>query len=331
MNTSVMDRLSALRPDPHWADADAGALIEQVLATGRAVDRDVRRTDLRLIGAQPHRRRIVVATGVLAAAAAAAVVIPSVLPADAPGGASPAAAAALHRLARMAAHSSLDEAGPTQFRHTVESSIQSGVLGEGPDKVTGKPTVLRGTLTGRLESWTSADGQVWRRDVDTDADGRTHIDTYLFAAGDDQTSYPSPHYLASLPTTPGALESYLRSHVSGSMSNDEAVFVAIGDMLRGGFAPPALRSAAIEVLAGLDHVSLGNATHDERNRPAQEFDYIDTSKRPGEVDGLFFDPTGAQIVQETNTAPDWSYTSIVEKADVADAVPAEILRTAVRQ
>lgn len=42
----------------------------------------------------------------------------------------------------------------------------------------------------------------------------------------------SPHFLTSLPTEPDQLSAYLRARVSGSSSQDEAVFVAIGDVLR---------------------------------------------------------------------------------------------------
>ena len=40
-----------------------------------------------------------------------------------------------------------------------------------------------------------------------------------------------PDYAATMPTEPHLLDAFLRARTLGSTSQDEAVFVAIGDML----------------------------------------------------------------------------------------------------
>ena len=57
-----------------------------------------------------------------------------------------------------------------------------------------------------------------------------------------------------------ALEASVRASAQGSNSADEAVFVALGDLLRLGYADPALRAAAIDVLAGIPGVTTSTVT-----------------------------------------------------------------------
>jgi hypothetical protein len=311
--TGTLDKLRDLRPEPTWSSADQAHLLDSVLDSPRRRDR----ADIRLAAARPRRRGAVTIAAV-ATIAAAAVVIPAVLPADAPGSASPAAAAALHRLAHVAVSSPADDAGPTQFRHMIVRERQVGPRGQASD-------------TERMEGWTAADGRLWRRDITAYDTGRRVVDTYLFSAGDNDTAYPSPSYLASLPTEVGALQNYLRGHVSGSASKDEAVFVAVGDMLRGGFAPADLRAAAVGVLARTDHVRLGSATQDSTGRPAEVFEFVDGTRRPGDVESLYFDPSTAQVVEERTDASDLQFSSTVLTADVTNSVPEYIRRSAVPQ
>ncbi|MDT4936082.1 MAG: hypothetical protein QOK11_3974, partial [Pseudonocardiales bacterium] len=88
---------------------------------------------------------------------------------------------------------------------------------------------------------------------------------------------------------PADLDSYLRAHVSGSTSKDEAVFTAVGDMLRGGLAPAHLRAAAIRVLEHTGHVTATSAL-DTLGRPAIQITFADAASRPGEDQALLFDP-----------------------------------------
>jgi len=302
---NAVDRLEALRPtdadvDRLWSRAERHAALDGVLHP--APRRSIRRPLMLGVAA--------------ASVAVVALGVSLVLPGGAPGGASPAAAAELDRLAGIAAAAPFDTARADQFLHmvVVDTQTSDGSAAENP----------AGTSVRTLESWTGADGSIWR--MDTDA-GR--VQYFRFPTGGDDTAAPSPAYLASLPTDPAALGAYLRANVSGSTSADEAVFTAVGDMLRGGFAPPALRVAALTVLKGTPHVALGPATVDGQGRPVVELDFVDQGNRPDQVQALYFSTETAEIVQESQRAPGFAFTGVVRTSDIADAVPADVLAHAV--
>jgi hypothetical protein len=120
---------------------------------------------------------------------------------------------------------------------------------------------------------------------------------------------PNRAFFAALPTDPEELRTYLRSHVSGSSSRDEAVFVAVGDMLReaDGLASPQVRAAFVAVLSRTAGVTLHENTRDYLDRPAIRVDYVNQKTRPGEVNSLYFAPDTFQLLAEqssTNGAPD---------------------------
>lgn len=184
-----------------------------------------------------------------------------------------------------------------------------------------------------VESWRASDGRVWERDVAVDITGTTfgrrpQTTTEVFPASAESAEGA---YLASLPTDGAGLDRYLRAHVSGSDSTDEAVFVAVGDMLRGGAAPAGLRSAAVTLLALTNHVRLGAASSDELGRDVQEFDLVNESDRPGQVQTLSFDRRTAQLIGERTVQPGSDRTTSVRLSEVVDSVPANVLRTAVPQ
>lgn len=119
---------------------------------------------------------------------------------------------------------------------------------------------------------------------------------------------PTAAFLAALPTDVGRLSGYLRRHVEGSSSRDEAVFVAVGDMLReaDGLASPRLRAALVAVLSRTPGVTLHRSDRDALGRPALRLDFVDQRIRPGEVQSLYFDPAAFHLVEErdgTNGEP----------------------------
>jgi hypothetical protein len=354
MNHDPIDTLAQLRPvdsdlDAHWAPAHRASALDAILTTRRR-----------------SRRRWYVSAGV-AAAAAAGLAVALVRPdqAPAPARTSPpapiavpgvpagtrtpqssasalppvhlvAAVSMLHHLAHLAAALPAD-LGDGRYWHLRIREQQHGPESQ-PDR------------DETLESWTDQDGRVWRHDVITFAGLPPQDEYYEFPAGSDQVNYPSPAYLASLPTDPDALYAFLDSHVLGSSSHEEAIFVAVGDMLRGGFAPPALRSAAIDVLTRLPHVFLSSSTTDPLGRTVHEFVFVDESIRPGESQSISFDPQTAEILDEAvdshggqpldvagpsgtrqELSSDSTYTSSVLVADTVDQIPQEVRDNAVLQ
>lgn len=121
-------------------------------------------------------------------------------------------------------------------------------------------------------------------------------------------SEPTKAFFATLPTDPDKLNEYLRSHVSGSTSRDEAVFVAVGEALRtaDALASPKLRAAFLAVLSRTPGVTVFEGQRDDLNHPAIRADFVDQANRPGEVQSLYFDPTTFQLTEEgggTNGQP----------------------------
>jgi hypothetical protein len=112
---------------------------------------------------------------------------------------------------------------------------------------------------------------------------------------------PTQRFFASLPTDVAGLQRYLRGHVQGSSSHDEAVFVAVGDALRtaDGLASPRLRAAMIAVLSRTPGVFLHRDARDYLGRPALRLDFVDQAIRPGGVHAYFFSPRTYQFLEES--------------------------------
>lgn len=166
-----------------------------------------------------------------------------------------------------------------------------------------------------LESWTSADGRVWRRDV-----RGSRVEFHVFPSFSDGPIDFSPAGSGRLPTDPDALRSLLDDRVKGSSSHDEAVFVALGDVLRMGYVPAAARAAAIEVAAGLPEVTV------TRTGTETTLAFVDEEIRPGQVQAMVFDTATAALVREetTGTRDAFRFTSRIEVSEVVDALPAEV-------
>jgi hypothetical protein len=111
---------------------------------------------------------------------------------------------------------------------------------------------------------------------------------------------PTLSFFESLPTDVDALNAYMRAHVEGSSSRNEAVFVSVGDALQtaDGLASPRLRAAFVAVLSRTPGVSLHEDVTDYLGRPALRADFVDQRIRPGEVQSLYFDPTTFALLED---------------------------------
>lgn len=333
----VMDQLAKFRPDAEsldeqWPPARRAELAGSIRRGDQGVNARLRHRPAPQ-QKRSRRRRLVAASALAAAALVAAVVAPTLLPNGAPGGASPAAAAALERLARVAANTPADIAGPGEFVHTVVRNHQVGVFLDNP------PNDKTRDIDDRYESWTASGGEFWRHDSSVAKAGDGTVlhrgkDTLFFPARSgaaDRFGEASSPYGSPLPTDADELQTYLRAHVHGSNSKDEAMFLALGDVLRSTTAPAALRSAALTVLARVDHVTLGTSTEDSQGRRVQEFVFADDSIRAGVVQRFFVDPRTAQLIEERTTQPKLVNTTTTLVSDVVDSVPNSVRRTAVHQ
>jgi hypothetical protein len=305
-----LNDVAAYRPDDELLDSEwtgRTAVLERVLgADRRPVAGDV-------LAARRGRRRWI-AAGAVAAAAAAALVLGLVLPSGTPGAAPNAAAATLERLAVHAAAAPADLVRPGQFRHLRDKEVQTG----------SQPH------TTLIENWTAFDGTVWSKRIGFPFAGQTAYLKFPVADRGSDFSWPSPQFLGSLPTDVSELRDYLRSHVSGSASKDEAVFVAVGDMLRGGMASPELRAASIRVLERTPHIIASSST-DSLGRPALVITFDDRHARSNETEALLFDPNTSVLLEERQRARNggsFGFTSTYTGSSTVDAVPAEVLAQA---
>jgi hypothetical protein len=305
-----LDQITAYRPEDDALDAEwtgRTAVLERVLAS------DARPAVPGLLIARRGRRRWV-AAAVVGAAAAAAVVLGVALPSGTPGSAPNAAAATLEKLAVRAATSPADLVRPGQFRHQRDKEVQSG---DQPH-------------TTLIEDWTSYDGTVWSKRIGFPVAGQTEYLKFSAADRGNDFSAPSPRFLADLPTDVSTLRDYIRSRVHGSASKDEAVFVAVGDMLRGGMASPQLRAAAIRVLERTPHITASSGK-DSLSRPALVITFDDRHARANETEALLFDPNTSVLLEEQQRARNggtFGFTSTYTGSRTVNAVPAEVLAKA---
>ncbi|SRR5580765_1467291 len=302
-----IDTLAAHRPlTADWSPDDREATVERLLAAAAAPTASrmpVARPSRRDAAPRPVRRRFVLAG--VAAAAAGTLVIGLPLASDwtAPK------ASAVEQLVASAQRSHALVIPQGWYLHMVVHARQH--MPSADDPMDGVPWVE--------ESWTGADGRVWRHDTQG-----THMDNYAFPALTGGPIDYTPKGVAKLPTSPSDLMAYLRARVQGSNSTDEAIFVAVGDMTRMGYVPPAVRAALISVAGALPEVT---AT---RSGGRTTLAFVDESTRPGSQ-SLVFDSGSAALVGEAGTSPGADNVATIEILGLVDHVPADVLTEAAAQ
>jgi hypothetical protein len=252
-----------------------------------------------------------VGIGVAAAAVAMAIALPAILPGGGPGGAEPAAAAALHRFARIAATQpavAAPHAG--QFVYTKSESVfvNTWVLGnDDGQSFSRRQPIIR-------EAWIGVDGAGRLLETTRSGSFPTPADEAAWvAAGSpdlgegtttDETFDPGPEGLyfldlSGLPTDPGELRDVIEAReIVGGPSGDAETFTIIGDLLRETYASPALRAALYEVAAGLSGVELIGNTADASGRRGIAVAFTDGDYR----NELVFDPRTAELLAESTVA-----------------------------
>ena len=330
--TDSLTRLATIRPDEDtlardWSPARRANVLARVhAASSPTASSPVASQPAATVTALAPRRRLASARRLVAA---------SVLLAVGFGGASLVtsgmpSASALESLARTARAQTATAIPAGQFAHLVTTSTQTGFQVSAPDPVKAAAGDLPGdparTETRVLESWTSADGITWRHDTESmssaTAVGATTTRDWRFCS----SGQFSPTSVAGLPTTASALEAALRASAQGSNSADEAVFVALGDLLRLGYADPQLRAAAIDVLAGIPGVTTSTVTRN--GQPALVVVFRDEAHRPGVAQTLTFDPGTSVLVAEGMTAPDTASSAVHSQQQFTAEVPAAVIANA---
>lgn len=306
MNADVLERLAALSPAPPFPTEVRRAMLADILGASTPATSSYPVALLR----RPRRRSLIGAA--VAGAAAAAVVVPALLPVSSPGGATPAAAAELHRIAGITGDGA--PLGPGEFRYARATSTQTGF----PDADHHRPAI---TLTGHDQSWSNAAGDVWSVH-DGVSEGKPYHDV-AYASGKDGVGD-----LSALPTEPATLERYLRAHASGSTSVDEAVYSVIYTIVASTAASPALRSAAIDVLALNGHVTVMRDALDSLGRQVERFDFLDPVNRPTFDQFFSFDPHSGQVLESGDTYPGRDDLGTIEETAVVSAIPVDVVKAA---
>lgn len=290
MTQDPIDLLSAIRPttaivDAEWSPAQR-AQLQTTLLADRDPDPDPNRAPVSRVRftARRHRRRWTVVAPV-AAGIALVLLIAGVLVyasrSDDGGrsnGLTPAGppfdAATVHQTPQIGAH---------QFSYRADSAYTVDAGG-------------KRKLVQTNKYWSAPDGSLWSLST---SHGKTDCIRSPFA-GSPTFDNPTKAFLDDLPTGVDALTAYLRGHVQGSSSTEEAVFVAVGDMLRmaDGMASSQLRAGLVGVLSRTDGVTVHRNVHDVLGRPAVRADFVDQQKRPGAVASLYFDRATFQLLEE---------------------------------
>jgi catechol 2,3-dioxygenase-like lactoylglutathione lyase family enzyme len=258
-----------------------------------------------------RRRRAMVA--IAAAGLAIAIAIPIALPGGVTGGADPAAAALLHRVALRAAQQPPDSApGPGQYLYTRSESTFTllYVVGDGSTFLFRTPNVR--------EFWVSPDGS--GRILNTPgavtfptegdraawiAAGMPHLSEWVTDEdADDEFDRFAPGELtfenhADLPTDPEALLELIESReLIGGPGGDWETFSIVGDLLRQTYTSPKVRAALYQVVAGLPGVELVGRVVDGAGRPGVAVAYTNPSSDARSRLELIFDPKTTELLEE---------------------------------
>jgi hypothetical protein len=260
----------------------------------------------------PHRlpsRRI--GLGLVACAAATVPLALSIgLPSHAPGGPSPAAA--LDRLATIASATG-PVIGPGQYLHrtyitdvpyTAGLPMTPGAVRHGDRAVSDE------------ESWSGAT-RVWVRSTGPDARPCLDVVSLRGDVAEGRYDVASGSQLATLPTEPTQLASYIDDHPDGGNRGTSNTYAAATDLLWSGIASPQLRSAALNVLAQTPGLGGDEHTTDGRGRPAIRVDH----DADGTTQSVWFDPMTAQIVETAGPTEGGAGSTTLTASNVTDTLP----------
>jgi hypothetical protein len=262
----------------------------------------------------PHRRRRPRRRTVMAIAAAGlamAIAIPIALPGGVTGGADPAAAAVLHRVALRAAKQPPEPTpGPGQFLYTRSESDTTFlyVVGDGRTVSFRQPQIRASWIgidgSGRILNTagsvtfpTEEDRATWiaagSPDLCADVcEGQTNDER--FGPGE-----LAVRNFADLPTDPEELLELIESReLIGGPHGDWETFAIIGDLLRETSLQPKERAALYQVAAELPGVELVGRVVDGAGRPGVAVAYARTNTDAPSRHELIFDPTTAELLGE---------------------------------
>ena len=166
------------------------------------------------------------------------------------------------------------------------------------------------------ESW-SGQTKVWVRS--TSPDGRPCLEVVPLRGqvADGGYDVASASQLATLPTDPTQLASYIDEHPDGGNQGTTNTYAAATDLLWSGIATPQLRSAALNVLAQTPGLGGDEHTTDDRGRPAIRVDY----DADGATQSVWFDPMTAQITETAGPTEGGDGSTTLTDSNITDRLP----------
>ena len=254
------------------------------------------------------RRRTVIA--IAAAGVAIAIVVPVALPRGVTGGADPAAAAVLHRVALRAAQQPPDPAPlPGQYLYTRSKSASTFlfVVGDGRTLFFHQPLIRASWIgpdgSGRILSTAGEVTFLTEKDRATwIAAGSPDLCADVCEGTNDERFGPGElaiRNLVNLPTDPEELLELIENReVIGGPSGDWETFNLIGDLLRETYTLPKVRAALYQVAAELPGVELVGRVVDGAGRPGVAVAYTNPSSDARSRHELIFDPRTAELLGE---------------------------------
>jgi hypothetical protein len=264
---------------------------------------------LRPAGRRPGRPRRRTAMTITAAGIALAIAVPIALPGGGTGGADPAAAGLLHRVALRAARQALEPVpGPGQFLFTRSESFSTFlyVVDDGTTFFFRQPSTRESWIgpdgSGRVLHTSGAatfpseeDRRIWEEAGSPDLYAHLTEDE-LFEPG--ELFYPDR---ADLPSDPEELlELIERREIpgTGGPSGDWETFSIIGDLLRETSLQPKVRAALYQIAAELPGVELVGRVLDGAGREGVAVaSRHENTDAPSRLE-LVFDPTTAELLGE---------------------------------
>ncbi len=254
------------------------------------------------------RRRLLLGAGV-AAVTTGAVALPAALRRDDAG------VQALQRLAVTAGTRPAVVLEPGSYLHLVTV--------ENPDGheffITG--SLDRDVYPQRLESWTAADGTIWRHD--TEAGGEERFWRFDPPSAADVFSDVRPATLAALPRDGEELLRILRRRLGGR-ATDETAFLYLERAVSVGYAPPPVQRALVDAMARLPGIETRRSTSQD-GRPCLRVTF-GSPEREGRTSYVCFDESTAEFVESGDVIDGATvFASVITVRDVVDEVPPEVV------
>lgn len=276
------------------------------------------------IGSSGRRRRWAIASAAAASAVVLALILPVALP-DGAGGADPAAASILHRVAERAAEQPAAPApDPGEYLYTKTQSAQTYLYLApeglqsffftqpqtreswfGPDE-SGRILITYGTVTFP----TDGDRAAWIAAGSPDLTGE-EVQDYRYGPG--ESMYQD---YSDLPTDPVALLDVIEHEMVGAPEGEWQTFGAVADLLSESYTVPALRAALYEIVADLSGVEYVGRVEDSLGRPGIAVAY---SSDDGIRSELIFDPKTAELLGQN-----WVLVEDIEPDIRDESVPGEL-------